>query len=167
MFRVRMVPVMAMAMLLPLTACTDEPEPLAPEQATRSTDLTDATASVNAASRFPNATFTMTLVAEDIPPFIPPEYADLLIGDWEIDFIAPRYSVARLNGEVVAEGPWVGTPTRLVTRDVAGSLACVGPGFEQGVYGWSLDNGELTLTVVQDRCDGRVFVLTAKPWTMQ
>jgi hypothetical protein len=167
MFRVRMMPAMAVAMLLPLAACADRPAPLAPDDPMLVTNLAGATAAVSAVPRFPNATFTMTLLPQDIPPFVPPEFAELLIGDWEMDFTDPRNSVVRLNGEVVAEGLWIATPARLVTRDVSGDLACVGPGFEQGVYGWSLNNGELTLTAVQDRCDGRAFVLTAKPWTMQ
>jgi hypothetical protein len=167
MFRVRMMHVMAAVMLLALGACADRPTPLAPADPMLVPDVAGATAAVSAVARFPNATFTMALLPQDIPPFIPSELADLLIGDWEIDFTDPRHSVARVNGEVAAEGPWIATPARLITRDVSGDLACVGPGYEQGVYGWSLDNGELTLTAVQDRCDGRVFILTAKPWTMQ
>jgi hypothetical protein len=151
--------VLAAASLL-LSGCMDQREVVAPE-------VSVSTAVASAAPSFPNATYAVTLLPEDFPPFFPPEIVELLTGDWELDFTDPRVSVARLNGEVVVESRYTSNPARLVLRDLGGNLACVEPGTAQGVYGWSLDDGELSLTVVQDRCDGRPFVLTAKPWTMQ
>jgi hypothetical protein len=157
-YRVPML-VLAAASLL-LSGCMDQREVVGPE-------VSVSAAVASAAPSLPNTTYTMTLLPEDIPPFFPPEIAELLIGDWELDFTDPRISVARLNGEVVVESRYTSNPARLVLRDLGGPLACVEPGTVQGVYGWALDDGELSLTVVQDRCDGRPFILTVKPWTMQ
>lgn len=152
--------VLAAASLL-LSGCIDQREVVGPE-------VSVSTAVVSAAPSFPNTTYTVTLVAEDFPPFFPPEIVELLVGDWELDFTDPRISYARLNGELVVESRYTKNPARLVLRDIGGPLACLDePRYAQGVYGWSLDNGELSFTVVQDHCDGRPFVLTAKPWTMQ
>ncbi len=157
--RVAMLVLTAASLLL--SGCMDQREVVGPE-------VFVSTAVASAAPSFPNTTYTMTLVPEDFPPFFPAEIVELLTGDWELDFTDPRISVARLNGEVVVESRYTKNPARLVLRDLAGPLACLDePRFAQGVYGWSLDNGELSLTVVQDRCDGRPFVLTVKPWTMQ
>jgi hypothetical protein len=110
----------------------------------------------------------MTLDPGDFPPFFPPEIVDFLTGNWELDLTDPRSYVTRLNGDVVVEGRYTSNPARLVKRDLSGPLACLDePREAQGVYDWTLDNDELSLTVVQDHCDGRAFVLTVRPWQKQ
>jgi hypothetical protein len=144
-----------------LAACVEQRETMAPE-------LSPAAVVVAAAPGLPNATYAMTLVPEDFPPLFPPEVIDLLAGDWELDLNDPRTVFVRLNGEIVVVGRYTSNPARLVMRDVGGPLACVDePGMATGVYEWTLDNGELTLAAVQDRCEGRPFVLTVRPWQMQ
>jgi hypothetical protein len=45
-----------------------------------------------------------------------------------------------------------------------GREACSRGGFGIGSYNWSLENGQLTLTLIADEC-GRKHVMTASPWT--
>jgi hypothetical protein len=156
--RVPMI-ILASASLL-LSGCVEQRDVVAPE-------LSASAVVVSAAPRLPNATYAMTLAPEDFPLFFPPEIVDLLSGDWELDLTDPRNYLIRLNDDVVVEGRYTSNPARLVMRDLAGPLACPYPGIAQGVYAWSLDGDELSLAVVQDRCEGRPFVLTVKPWEKQ
>jgi hypothetical protein len=150
--------ILAGASLL-LAACAEQREVVAPE-------LSAFAAVASAAPSLPNATYTMTLGPEDFPPFFPPEIVDLLSGDWELDLTDPRNYLIRLNGAVVVIGRYTANPARLVMHDLDGPLACPG-GLAHAVYAWSLDDDELRLASVQDRCDGRTFVLTTKPWDTQ
>jgi len=156
------VPVIMLAgASLLLSGCVEQREVVAPE-------MSVSAAVASAAPRLPNATYAMTLNPGDIPPFFPPEIVDLIVGDYELDLNDPSAYIVRLNGEVVVEGRYTSNPARLVMRDLSGPFACLGePGIAQGVYGWSLDEDELRLTVVQDHCGGRAFVQTVKPWQKQ
>jgi hypothetical protein len=156
------VPIISLAgATLLLAACVEQREVVAPE-------ISASVTVASAARSLPHATYTMTLSPDDFPPFFPPEVIDLLTGDWELDLTDPRRYVTRLNGEVVVMGRYTSNPARLVKRDLGGPLACLPePREAQGVYGWALDDEELSLTVVRDHCDGRAFVLTVKPWEKQ
>jgi hypothetical protein len=143
-----------------LSGCAEQRELVAPE-------LTPAMSAAGAPT-LPQAIYAMTLTAAEFPPFFPPGVVEFLSGDWELDFTDPRSSVTRLNGEVVVMGRYTANPARLVMRDTGGDIACLDePGMAQGVYAWSLVGDQLTLTAVQDRCEGRPFVLTVKPWQKQ
>jgi hypothetical protein len=140
-----------------LPGCAEQREVVAPE-------LTPAM-SAAATPTLPQAIYGMTLTQADFPPFFPPEVVEFLSGDWELDLTDPRRSVTRLNGEVVVVGRYTANPARLVMHDTGGPIACLGePGMAQGIYAWSLVGDQLTLTAVLDRCQGRPFVLTVKPW---
>jgi hypothetical protein len=158
----RRVPITILAGLsLLVSGCVEQRDVVAPE-------LSASAAVASAAPRLPNATYAMTLNPGDVPPFFPPEIIDLIVGDYELDLNDPSAYIVRLNGEVVVEGRYTSNPARLVMRDTGGPFACLDePGMAQGVYAWSLDNEELTLTVVQDHCFGRAFVQTVKPWQKQ
>ncbi len=144
-----------------LSGCVEQRGIVAPE-------ISASAAAASAAPSLPHATYAMTLDPGDFPPFFPPEIVDLLTGDWELVLNDPRTYFVRLNGDVVVEGRYTSNPARLVMRDLGGVLACLEePGMAQAVYAWSLDNDELSLTAVKDRCDGRPFVLTVKPWQKQ
>jgi len=154
----------AAVLLLIASACAEDGRsPMAPG----APELLPAM-SAAAAPSLPQAIYAMTLTEADFPPFFPPEVRDFLRGDWELDFTDPRSSVTRLNGEVVVMGRYTANPARLVMRDTGGAIACLDePGMAQGIYAWSLVGDQLTLTSVQDRCEGRPFVLTVKPWQKQ
>lgn len=141
-----------------LAACTEQRAVLDP-------DFSIAGAGGSAAA-LPSANYAMTLGAGDFPPFFPPEITAMLSGDWELDLNAPRRYQIRLNGAVMVEGRYTPNPARLVLHDEAGPLACPSD-LANAVYAWSINGGELHLSALQDRCDGRGFVLTAKPWAVQ
>jgi hypothetical protein len=157
--RVPMI-ILAGASLL-LTACAEQREVVAPE-------ISSPVAVARAATSLPHATYAMTLTESDIPPFFPPEIIDLIVGDYELDRNDPRTYFVRLNGEVMVVGRYTANPTQLVMHDLDGPFACLSePGIAHGVYAWSLENDELDLTAVEDRCYGRAFVQTVKPWQKQ
>ena len=121
-------------------------------------------AALAASSGVPPASYVATVTLADIPPDFPPEYAEILVGVWITDFTADGvYNVTR-NGEFVANGTYTSNKSYLVVRDKGGPLACLdASGIATGIYTWTLDNNELTLTPVLDRCFGRQFVLTLHP----
>jgi hypothetical protein len=154
-------PVLLAGVILFVTACGEQRQVLAPDFAT-------SAVVVSAPPGIPHATYAMTLGPDDFPFFFPPEVVGLLSGNWELDLTDPRRYVTRLNGDVVVEGRYTSNGARLVKRDLGGPLACsYEPQLAQGVYDWALNDGELTLTVVKDHCEGRPFVLTVKSWQQQ
>jgi hypothetical protein len=112
----------------------------------------------------PAGTYAVTITPVDIPPGFPPEAADILVATWMVEFNEDGSSIVYRNGEEVAINKYTSNKTHLVYRDISGPLACLdAPGIATGVYIWSLENDELTLTTVLDRCFGRNFVLTLRP----
>jgi hypothetical protein len=100
----------------------------------------------------------------DIPPDFPPEAADILVGTWWTEFTEAGTTVITKDGDVVANGRYTTSKSHLVMRDIDGPLACTDAhGIATGVYTWSLENNELALSPVLDRCFGRMFVLTLRP----
>ena len=61
--------------------------------------------------------------------------------------------VVEVTSSTIVLGPDPGCPDQ-----VGGPTA--------GTYGWLLDGGQLTLTLVSDSCAGRRDTLTASPWTL-
>jgi len=138
-------------------ACVDQRDVAGPE-------LSAIVPLFEAAQPLPNAIYTMTLTAADMP-FFPPEVVEILSGTWEQDFTDARNYFVRLNGDVMIHGRYTSTPGRLIMRDQGGPLACLHePRQAQGVYEWTFANDELVLAVVKDHCAGRPFVLTVLPW---
>ena len=116
----------------------------------------------------PVSAFSTTVTLADIPSDFPPEVADILVGTWTIEFMERGSTVVTKNGEVVVNGRYTSNKSYLVMRDIDGPLACTDAhGIATGTYTWSLDNNELTLTPVLDRCFGRAFVLTLRPLDQQ
>ena len=112
----------------------------------------------------PAGSYSATITMADIPPGFPPEAAEILVGTWVTELTDSGATVIWRNGEVVANGTYTSSKSYFVIRDVSGPLACLDArGIATGVYSWSLENNELTLTPVLDRCFGRMFVLTLRP----
>ena len=122
------------------------------------------TATEATAQTFPPGNYLTTITAADIPPGFPPEVIPLLLGDWYTEYTASGSYVVTKDGEIVSVGRYVPAATRLVMRDLYGPLACKDDnGIATGIYHWSFENNELTLTAINDRCFGRAMVLTAHP----
>jgi len=112
----------------------------------------------------PAGIYSATITMADIPPDFPPEVAEILVGTWMVEFADSGATVVTKNGEEVAYGTYTSSKSHLVIRDKGGPLACTDAhGIATGVYTWSLENNELALTPVLDRCFGRMFVLTLRP----
>lgn len=61
-----------------------------------------------------------------------------------------------LDGKVTVECQYASTADQLKVTDKEGEMACGNqPGLETGIYQWTLDGKKLTLTAVEDKCDGR------------
>jgi hypothetical protein len=63
------------------------------------------------------------------------------------------------------EGNYTSTADELKITDEKGEIACNNSaGLVTGTYKWMLENKKLTLTVVDDKCEGRRQFLTRTPW---
>ena len=112
----------------------------------------------------PPGAYSVTVTAADIPPGFPPEAAGILVGTWTTEFAENGETYITKDGEPVAEGRYTSSKKHLIMTDLSGPLACTDAnGIATGVYTWRLDNDELTMTPVLDRCFGRAFVLSLRP----
>jgi hypothetical protein len=120
--------------------------------------------SLAASGELPAAAYSTTLTPGDIPPEFPPEAAEILVGTWKVDLSEPGTMIVYKNDEYVAHGRYTSSKSHVVITDIGGPLACTdASGIATGIYSWSLENNELSLTPVLDRCFGRMFVLTLRP----
>lgn len=116
----------------------------------------------------PTGIYTTTITLADIPPEFPPEVVAVLVGEWQIELTENGTNIVTKNGEVAVIGSYTAGQSHVVLRDQEGPLACFdAPGIKTGVYTWSFENNQLTLTPVLDRCFGRQFVLTVHPLQKQ
>lgn len=116
----------------------------------------------------PAGVYTTTITPADIPPDLPPEVVGILVGEWQIELTENGANIVSKGGEVVVIGRYTDSPSHVVLRDEGGPLACFdAPGIATGIYTWSFQNDELTLTPVLDRCFGRQLVLSAHPLQKQ
>jgi hypothetical protein len=116
----------------------------------------------------PAGIYATTITAGDIPPEFPPEAIPILVGTWQIELTEDGANIVSKDGDVVVVGHYTASPSRLVLKDEEGPLACFdAPGIATGIYNWSSQNDELTLSPVLDRCLGRLIVLTAHPLQKQ
>ena len=116
------------------------------------------------ASHLPAGSYSVTVTLADIPPDFPPEIGALIVGTWVTEFTSDGTTVVTQNGDVVVVGRYKSGPSNLVMTDLSGPMACRDArGIATGVYSWSLENNQLHLTTVLDRCFGRMFVLTLRP----
>ena len=116
---------------------------------------------MGANEHIPLATYMTTISQQDIPASFPPEAAELLVGEWQIEFTDSGIAFITKDGELVVTTRYHTNPARLILQDQSGSLACLPP--RAGVFAWALEQDVLTLTEVQDTCAGRALVLTAHP----
>lgn len=65
---------------------------------------------------------------------------------------------------VMVEGEYTVKGDQLQLTDKRGPIACTGADKETGTYGWKYEGEVLTLSKVEDKCEGRSAAMTAKPW---
>lgn len=127
-----------------------------------------ATAAKPDFAEVPTGIYTTTITLADFPPGFPPEAIAILVGQWEIELTEDGTNIVTKDGDVVVIGRYTAGRSHVVLRDEEGPLACTdAPGIATGVYTWSFENDELTLTPVLDRCFGRQFVSTVHPLQKQ
>jgi len=66
-----------------------------------------------------------------------------------------------------AAGPYRLYPDMIVFWADTGDYACSQFGVEQGSYGWKLDGGPLSLSLLEDECEDRWVIFVARPWATQ
>ena len=110
-------------------------------------------------------TYAMSIAAEDNLPNVPAEVRSNFDGKWQLTFVkGNKYQISK-DGKIVVEGRFTSVTDHLTLTDEKGLLACTQPpGMETGAYKWSNKQEELTFTEVEDKCGGRISVLTLHPW---
>jgi hypothetical protein len=68
--------------------------------------------------------------------------------------------------QALVDGTFTVQADHISLTDKSGPMACA-KGEETGVYQWKLEHDALTLTKVEDACDGRSGDLVAQPWKRQ
>ncbi|MDQ3253413.1 MAG: hypothetical protein M3R15_05825 [Acidobacteriota bacterium] len=95
--------------------------------------------------------------------------ADFPLGSYAIEGYAIVFADEgkfRVNkgDEVLVEGEYTVKGDRLQLTDKHGPIACTREGHETGTYGWKYEGEALTLSKVEDKCEGRAAAMTARPW---
>lgn len=81
-------------------------------------------------------------------------------GRWELALSGGSRFTVRQDGRLVVEGRYRVDGYTLALRDEGGPTVCDPP---VAVYAWTLSDGELDLTPIDDDCRGRRLVLTTRP----
>ena len=108
---------------------------------------------------FPHGTYTVTMVAGDIPPGAPAEMATQLVGAWVLAFGDNGHALVTFNGQQVVDATYTMNGNELILGADTGGYACN----SNARYTWHAAGGELHLTRVEDTCLGRALVLSTHP----
>ena len=115
-------------------------------------------------TKLPSGIYPVTITESDIPSYFPPEFIEVLVGEWRTEFTDGGTYIVTKDGEIVVVGRYTSNQSRLVMTDLQGAYACTdAPGIATGVYRWTFENNELVLVAVLDRCEGRKLALTLRP----
>jgi hypothetical protein len=102
-------------------------------------------------------TYTATITREDSSSYF-------TIGEWELTLAEGNgYSLITKDGKFREEGDYTLTQDQMVFAMTEGKYPCGG----KGTYQWASDGKALTLTAVEDGCEGRSTLLTMHPWSQQ
>jgi hypothetical protein len=110
-------------------------------------------AGVAAASSPLSGTYRTTITGKPAP----------LNGKWQLRFLPGNAVRVVRNGKIVVFGRAIVTGSRVRVSDRSGPYAC-SSAEGAGVYLYSVVGRRLTFKVVADRCVGRKFILTTKPY---
>jgi hypothetical protein len=100
-------------------------------------------------------TYTSSITREDTT-------SNVFIGEWELMLTDGNgYSLTK-DGQWYEEGSYTLTQDQIefTTQGLSDCSAT-------GTYQWASDGKELTLTKVEDQCEGRPTVFTMRPWSRQ
>jgi hypothetical protein len=112
--------------------------------------------------------YTVQITNESFPAKVPAEWRTALSGKWELTLMEEKKTRLTKDGTVVVEGHYSSTSDRFIITDETGTLSCAKEaGKETGIYKWTLNGDKLVLKGIDDKCDGRRFVLTLLPWMKQ
>ena len=127
--------------------------------------LFSVTSFTNTYSQLAWGVYTITVTKDDLPQNASEEDKNRFIGKWE--WTLTEYGRMKLaqDGKVKVEGKYASTADELTITDEKGEISCTNsPGMETGTYKWMLENKKLTLTVVEDKCEGRRTFFTHQSW---
>ena len=85
---------------------------------------------------------------------------------WSIKYDDNNKVTVTRDGTAVVEGTYKVTGDLLEVTDEKGPMACGGEQ-KTGKYKWKLEGKTLTLTKVEDECDGRANALTGQAWVQE
>lgn len=113
----------------------------------------------------PPGSYTMSVAEEDIPENVPAEARGNFVGKWQMTLSnEKKYQISR-DGNMLVQGSFSVSAEKLTVTDEDGVLACTAqPGTETGTYKWAYKDEKLSFTAVDDKCEGRRFVLSLRSW---
>jgi len=117
--------------------------------------------------RIPPGIYVTYVTPADVPADYPPDVAAALPGTWEMEITGSGVYVVHKDGQFVVFGRYVSNESRFILHDELGPLSCSGAGQATGIYDWSFDGEDLTLTLVHDNCGVRAVAATAHPFELQ
>jgi len=88
-------------------------------------------------------------------------------GDWAITIGSKNQFRVREKGKVVVVGTYTVTGDQIAFSNERGIRACTEAGMEVGKYKWAYDGKDLTLTKIEDNCEGRVNALATQSLVKQ
>jgi hypothetical protein len=116
----------------------------------------------------PQGVYSVQIANENFPARFPVEGRAALSGKWELTLMEGNRTKLTKDGETVVEGHYSATTDRFIITDETGTLSCAKEaGKETGTYKWTLNGDKLVLKGIDDKCDGRRFILTLLPWVKQ
>jgi hypothetical protein len=101
-------------------------------------------------------TYTSTITREDSTSYG-------FIGEWELTLTEENGYTVSKDGQVDEKGNYTLTQDQIVFDQTEAMFACGG----DGTYQWASDGKTLTLTTVEDQCEGRPFTFTTHAWSQQ
>ena len=105
--------------------------------------------------------YAVTIAAEDVPPELIGGAS--LIGRWHISLDNDVYRLARQDVGPLLHGALDIAGERVTLQDETGVVACEpGPEGDAATYEWSVTDGRLLLTAIEEPCDRRRLLLTTR-----
>jgi len=84
---------------------------------------------------------------------------------WAIKYDESGKVTVISNGKAVVEGTYKIKGDELEVTDEKGPMACAAE--HTGRYKWKLEGAKLTLTKIEDECEGRATALTSQAWVRE
>ena len=112
------------------------------------------------------AIFTSMVMLADAADFKAGSYSAIFNGiPWRLQFDDGRIRVSSM-GVLEVEGTYTIAGDEISITDIAGPLACMGDA-STGEYAWREGEKSLTLTRIEDICQGRMNVLGTATWVRE